>query len=191
MSLNDKRLGEARIIAFATHALIGGELEGLKEPALVLTPPQTATQDDNGLLSIDDILKLKLTHTDWVILSACNTAAGDGSGEGLSGLARAFFYAGAPSLLVSQWSVDDSATQNLMAGVLSGYAADPKLTRARALQLGMLRLMQQQARGDHLYFAHPFSWAPFFIVGEGGSPKGQRGRLASADPSRLPAAGMK
>jgi CHAT domain len=108
-----------------------------------------------------------------------------------SGLARAFFFASAPSLLVSQWSVDDSATQNLMAGVLSGYAADPTLTRARALQLGMLRLMRQQAHGDHAYFAHPFSWAPFFIVGEGGSPKSQRGRVESSDSARFPVVGIR
>jgi CHAT domain-containing protein/tetratricopeptide (TPR) repeat protein len=188
MSLNDKRLGEAKIIAFATHALIGGELEGLKEPALVLTPPPTLTEGDDGLLSIDDILKLKLTGTDWVILSACNTAASDGSGEGLSGLARAFFYAGTPSLLISQWSVDDTATQDLMAGVLSEYAANPKVTRARALQLGMLQLMQQQARGDHAYFAHPFSWAPFFIVGEGARTihaGSSRTNLNLAEPSKV------
>jgi CHAT domain-containing protein len=100
MSLNDGKLPRARIIAFATHALIGGELIGLREPALVLTPPKHPSEEDNGLLTIDDILRLKLDRNEWVILSACNTVAADGSGEGLSGLARAFFYAGAPSLLV-------------------------------------------------------------------------------------------
>jgi CHAT domain-containing protein len=168
MSLNDGRLGQARVIAFATHALIGGELEGLKEPALVLTPPKHPGIEDNGLLTIDDILRLKLQHNEWVVLSACNTAAADGSGEGLSGLARAFFYAGAPSLLVSQWSVDDKATQRLMTDVLRAYASNPQTSRAYALRTGMRKLMTEEARGEYSYFAHPYAWAPFFIVGEGG-----------------------
>jgi len=169
MDLNDQRLGNARVLAFATHALIGGELEGLKEPALVLTPPEQPNEQDNGLLSIDDILRLKLRHNEWLILSACNTAAADGSGEGLSGLARAFFYAGAPSLLVSQWSVDDAATDQLMTDVLSAYGSGKSMPRADALQLGMRSLMTKRATGEHAYFAHPFCCAPFFIVGEGGA----------------------
>jgi CHAT domain-containing protein len=168
MSLNDGRLAHTRVIAFATHALIGGELQGLKEPALVLTPPRQPSEEDNGLLTIDDILRLKLDYNEWVILSACNTAAADGSGEGLSGLARAFFYAGAPSLLVSQWSVDDKATQRLMTNVLRAYGSSPKTSRAWALQTGMQRLMAEEAKGEYAYFAHPYAWAPFFIVGEGG-----------------------
>src|SRR5206468_778861 len=83
--------GKARVLAFATHGLLVGEVTGLTQPALVLTPPATPSAEDDGLLSLDDILELKLPHTDWVVLSACHTAAGDGSGEGLSGLARAFF----------------------------------------------------------------------------------------------------
>ena len=68
---------------------------------------------------------LTLPQASWVILSACNTAADDGSGEALSGLARAFFYAGAASLLVSQWSVDDVATRVLMTEVFRRQAEDP------------------------------------------------------------------
>jgi CHAT domain-containing protein len=128
------RLGQAQVLAFATHALLAGELTGLRQPALVLTPPATASDRDDGLLALEDILGLKLPHTSWVILSACNTAADDGSGEGLSGLARAFFYAGAASLLVSQWSVDDVATRVLMTEVFRRQAHPPVLTRAEALR---------------------------------------------------------
>jgi len=163
--LNENRLANTRVIAFATHALIGGEFKGLKEPALVLTPPAVPTDDDNGLLAIDDILRLRLDNAQWVILSACNTASPDGSGQGFSGLARAFFYAGAPALLVSQWSVDDAATRQLMAHVLVYYATHPGSSRAEALRSGMLASMDG-ARGENAYFAHPFAWAPFVVVGE-------------------------
>jgi CHAT domain-containing protein len=160
------RLGQARVLAFATHGLLAGEVTGLTQPALVLTPPSTPNDQDDGLLSLDDILELKLFNTDWVILSACNTGAADRSGEGLSGLTRAFFFAGARSLLVSHWSVDDRATQALMTAVFRRQANIPTLAPAAALQQGMLALLAE-ADGDTAYFAHPYAWAPFFLVGEG------------------------
>jgi CHAT domain-containing protein len=96
---------------FATHGLMSGDLGGLAEPALVLTPPPEASPDNDGLLTASKIATLKL-NASWVVLSACNTAAGDGTPDagGLSGLAKAFFYAGARSLLVSHWSVPSQAT---------------------------------------------------------------------------------
>ncbi|MGH7768024.1 MAG: CHAT domain-containing protein, partial [Candidatus Binatia bacterium] len=160
------RLAKAEVVAFSTHGLIAGELKGLKEPALVLTPPKEPTEEDDGLLGLEDILKLKLDSADWVILSACNTAAADASGEGLSGLARAFFFAGARSLLVSHWSVEDRATQTLMMEVFQRYAKDKTMSRSEALRQGMLALMGK-AKDETAYFAHPFSWAPFFLAGEG------------------------
>jgi len=167
MNLNASgRLGKAQVVSFATHGLTGGEVKGLREPALVLTPPEKPSDEDSGLLGLEDILSLKLNNADWVILSACNTAAPGGSGEGLSGLVRAFFFAGAPSLLVSHWSVDDRATQVLMTEVFRGYARDKTMPRSEALRQGMLALMQN-AKGRTAYFAHPFAWAPFFLVGEG------------------------
>jgi CHAT domain-containing protein len=170
MSLNPGRFSNARVIAFATHALTGGELTGLSEPALVLTPPATASDQDNGLLRMQDVLGLQLTHDEWVILSACNTAAPGGSGEGFSGLVRAFFYAGAPSLLVSQWSVDDAATDRLMTDLFTAYGKGADVSRAEALHNAMLKLMSTGATDpDRAYFAHPFAWAPFIVVGEGGS----------------------
>jgi CHAT domain-containing protein/Tfp pilus assembly protein PilF len=160
------RLAKAEVVAFSTHGLIAGELKGLREPALVLTPPKESSEEDDGLLGLEDILKLKLDSADWVILSACNTAAADGSGEGLSGLVRAFFFAGARSLLVSHWSVEDQATQTLMTEIFQRYAKDKTMSRSEALRQGMLALMEK-AKDETAYFAHPFSWAPFFLVGEG------------------------
>jgi CHAT domain-containing protein len=126
---------------------------------------------------MQDILSLQLNRSDWVILSACNTAAPGGTGEGLSGLTRAFFYAGAPSLLVSQWSVDDAATDQLMTNVLGFYSEHRSASRSDALKNGMQKLMAQDANGDHTYFAHPFAWAPFFIAGEGGPAATRRKAL--------------
>ena len=107
-----KQLNEAdtlrgyRIVHFATHGALAGEISGSAEAGLILTPPNDGTKADDGYLSASEIASLRL-DADWVILSACNTAAGGTQGaEALSGLARAFFYAGARALLVSHWAVD-------------------------------------------------------------------------------------
>ena len=162
------QLGKAKVLAFSTHGLLAGDLQGLAQPGLVLTLPTVPSDDDDGILSLEDVLQLKLTHTDWVILSACNTAAGDGSGEALSGLARAFFFAGAKALLVSYWSVDDAATQALMTETFTRYGRDRRLPATEALQGGMQGVIAQAETGGHGYFAHPYAWAGFFLVGEAG-----------------------
>jgi CHAT domain-containing protein len=151
------------ILAFATHGLMAGELDGLSEPGLVLTPPAKATAEDDGVLSAGEIAGLRL-NAEWIILSACNTAAPDGSpgGEGLSGLARAFFYGGARSLLVSHWSVYSRAAVDITTGILDEMERRPGIGRARALRRVMLQLIEQGAN------PHPSYWAPFVVVGEGG-----------------------
>jgi CHAT domain-containing protein/Tfp pilus assembly protein PilF len=164
------RLGRTKVVSFATHGLLAGELAGLSQPALVLTPPDTPSDDNDGLLSLDEILRLRMPSTEWVVLSACNTAGADGSGEGLSGLARAFFFAGAKALLVSQWSVDDAATQVLMTEIFKRYSAYSSLP-AKALQDGLLATMDHAGKDSQKrYFAHPYAWAAFFLVGNG-SPR--------------------
>jgi len=156
-------LSRYRIIAFATHGLLAGE-SGLAEPALVLTPPSEATKIDDGLLTASEIANLKL-DADWVILSACNTAGGRPGAEGLSGLAKAFFYAGSRALMVSHWYVASDATVRLTTGAIQEFSKDPGIGRAEALRRAMFRLMKDQSNPD---YAHPFFWAPFVIVGEGG-----------------------
>ncbi len=165
--MNSGRLGKAHILSFATHGLLSGQLAGLVEPALVLTIPEHPTSEDDGLLTMGEILEFQLPQVDWVILSACNTAGGDGSGQGLTGLARAFFFSGARSLLVSHWSVDDQATQALMTEVFTLFGNNPDMAKSRALQQGMLKVMRQGNQDAMGYFGHPYSWAPFFLVGEG------------------------
>jgi hypothetical protein len=106
---------------------------------------------------------LKL-NADFVVLSACNTAAGDKPGaEALSGLARAFFYAGAKSLVVSHWEVDSEATVALMDGLFEALKANPRLSHAEALRLSMLRMIANSSKPE---WAQPEFWAPFVVVGE-------------------------
>ena len=137
-------LAEARVVAFATHAAVAGDLVGVAEPALVLTPPTTATEQDDGLLMASEVALLQL-DADLVLLSACNTAAPDGTpgAVGLSGLAKAFFYAGARALLVSHWSVYDEAAQALTTGMLEDLAADPEIGLAEALRRSELALIKR------------------------------------------------
>jgi len=156
-------LSRYRIIAFATHGLLAGEF-GLAEPALVLTPPNQKTNIDDGLLTASEIANLKL-DADWVILSACNTAGGRPGAEGLSGLAKAFFYAGSRALMVSHWVVPSDTTVLLTTGAIQELAKDPAIGRAEAVRRAMLTLMKDQSNPD---YAYPFFWAPFVIVGEGG-----------------------
>jgi CHAT domain-containing protein/tetratricopeptide (TPR) repeat protein len=166
-----KRLSDAgslakyRIVHFATHGLVGGELSGASEPGLLLTPPASATAIDDGYLRASEVAALKL-DADWVILSACNTAAGDANGgSALSGLARAFFYAGARSLLVSHWSVNSDATVKLITKAAAELRANPKIGRAEALRRSMLSMIDAGTDDD----AQPENWAPFVLVGEGGA----------------------
>jgi CHAT domain-containing protein/tetratricopeptide (TPR) repeat protein len=161
-------LANARIVHFATHGLLAGETETLAasrvEPALLLSPPAQATEDNDGLLTSSEIAQLKL-DADWVLLSACNTAASDTdapNAEALSGLARAFFYAGARALLVSHWAVNSDATVKLIVGAFDELKANTKLGRAEAMRRSMLALIGNGGGG-----AHPANWAPFVVVGEG------------------------
>jgi CHAT domain-containing protein len=159
-------LSKYRTLAFATHGVMAGQLKGVGEPGLILTPPKQGTVEDDGYLSSGEIAKLKL-NADWVILSACNTAASDGTpgAEGLSGMAKAFFYAGARSLLVSHWPVASVATVALTTNMLKEYEANPKQGKAQAQRKAMLELMNTKS---HPEYAHPLFWAPFVVVGEGG-----------------------
>lgn len=148
-----------RIIAFATHALLPGELDCLAEPALALTP---GNGGDNGLLSTSTIANLKL-DAEWVLLSACNTAGSGGGhlrGEGLSGLATAFFYAGTRALLASHWYVVSEPTVFLTTHTFDAYQKSPAMGRAEALRRAQLALLEQPD------MAHPIFWAAFTLIGE-------------------------
>jgi CHAT domain-containing protein len=166
-------LSRFRIIDFATHGLVPGDLDGPSQPALALTAPAIAGVGGDGLLTMEKILALKL-DADWVVLSACNTAAGAGAGaDAASGLARAFFYAGTRAVLVTNWSVESGSERELMTDLFRRQNADPGLTRAEALRQATLAMLDgpgfTDAAGKPLFsYAHPFFWAPYSIIGDGG-----------------------
>jgi CHAT domain-containing protein len=162
----DKALGQARVITFATHSLMAGELEGYNEPGLVFTPPKVPTARDDGILSASEAATLSL-HADWVILSACNTASGAEGAEALSGLARGFLFAGARALLVSHWGLKDQATAAL---TVEALREDRELSRGMALQAAM-KTMRTGKRSDGTalaswrpHWAHPAYWAGFSLI---------------------------
>ena len=162
-----RNLTDYHVIYFATHALVAGEVEKFAkakaEPALVLSIPDKPTEEDDGLLRASDVAMLKM-NADFVVLSACNTAAGDKPGaEALSGLARAFFYAGARSLIVSNWEVDSESTVALMTGLFDALKRNPHLSHAEALRLSMLQMIDHPSKPE---WAQPKFWAPFVVVGE-------------------------
>jgi CHAT domain-containing protein/tetratricopeptide (TPR) repeat protein len=159
-----------RIIHFATHGLLAGETAifalNRAEPALLFTPPNKASEEDDGLLTASEIVGLKL-DADWVVMSACNTAGGEKPGaEALSGLAKAFFYAGARALLVSHWPVDTNAATMLTSGTFAALRKDKTIGKSEAFRRAMLDLIDA-SRFPRM--AHPSVWAPFVVVGEGGA----------------------
>jgi CHAT domain-containing protein len=167
-------LSNRRVIAFASHALVPGDLDGLDQPALALSSPSVTGENEDGLLTMGEILKLKL-NADWVVLSACNTGAADGAGaEAASGLGRAFFYAGTRAILVSLWPVETTSARNLTTGLFRFQKEDKKISRARALRKSMLELIDGPGLKDNdtgkivASYAHPLFWAPFIVVGESG-----------------------
>ena len=164
-----------KVIAFATHGLVPGDLNGLLQPALALSAPEVAGVEGDGLLTMGEILGLKL-DADWVVLSACNTGSGEGAGaEAVSGLGRAFFYAGTRALLVSNWPVETTSAKVLTIDLFRRQAEDPDLTRAEALRQAMLGLIDGEGYVDPesgktvFSYAHPIFWAPFSLIGDGGA----------------------
>jgi CHAT domain-containing protein len=162
-----------KILAFATHGLVPGDLNGLHQPALALSAPEVSGTDGDGLLTMEEILALKL-DADWVVLSACNTAAGAGAGaEAASGLGRAFFYAGTRAILVTNWSVHSASARELVSDLFRRQAKDSKITRGEALQQATLAMIDGNGftdeAGNSLFsYAHPLFWAPYSIIGDGG-----------------------
>ncbi len=165
-------LADRRILHFATHGLVPGELNGLTQPALALTAPEVAGVEGDGLLTMDEVLALKL-NADWVVLSACNTASGAGAGsEAISGLGQAFFYAGARALLVSNWPVETVSARRLMTNLFKRYIAGAATAKAESLRQAMIELLDGQGALDPVTrettytYAHPLFWAPFALVGD-------------------------
>jgi CHAT domain-containing protein/Tfp pilus assembly protein PilF len=157
-------LADYSIIYFATHGLVAGDVKGLAEPSLALSMPEHPSELDDGLLTSSEVAQLKL-NADWVVLSACNTIAGDKPGaEALSGLARSFFYAGARALLVSHWAVSSEAATRLATSTFDRLKADPRMGRTEALRQAMLGYLNDKSSQRNAY---PAFWGPFALIGEG------------------------
>jgi CHAT domain-containing protein len=167
-------LAHYKIIVFATHGLAAGELNGLTQPALALTAPDVAGIKGDGLLTMEEIMSLKL-DADWVVLSACNTGAAAGAGaEAASGLGQAFFYAGARALLVTNWSVDSQSAREITSELFRRQKISPNLSRSEALREATMALLDGKGFTDKtgatlFAYAHPLFWAPYSIIGDGGS----------------------
>jgi CHAT domain-containing protein len=157
-------LASYRVLYFATHGLLPGELRCQAQPGLALTPPATDASDpaDDGLLEAAEIAQMRL-DADLVVLSACNTAASGErlGGESLSGLAEAFFAAGARGLLVTHWQVPSEQTVLLTTGMFERLGGDLKRGVAPALRDSQMRLAANAAT------AHPFFWGAFVLQGDG------------------------
>ena len=163
-------LADRKVVMFSTHGLVPGELNGLTQPALALSSPDVTGDRDDGLLTLDKVIALKL-DADWVVLSACNTAAGDGAGtEAVSGLGRAFFFAGARALLVSNWPVDSAAARELMTDIFARQQKAPTKQKSEVLREAMIDEIDNGGMKDagvlKYSYAHPLFWAPFVLVGD-------------------------
>ncbi|MFA8385917.1 MAG: CHAT domain-containing protein [Pelagibaca sp.] len=157
-------LRDYSVLSFATHGLVAGEI-GVNDSGLVLTPPRLPTAEDDGILTTAEIAGLDL-DADFVVLSACNTASGDSqSDEGLSGMASAFFLAGAQSLLVSHWPVYSDAAVALTTGTFDVLRRVPGTSRAEAVRQSMLTILDDPDSGPREL--HPAYWGAFMIVGDG------------------------
>jgi CHAT domain-containing protein len=148
------------IIAFATHGLLPEDLYCESEPSLALAPGSPGDPLDDGLLRASEIAVMRL-QANLVILSACNTAGANGKlgGESLSGLVRAFFYAGARNVLATHWPIASQPTVDLTTGMVSKRAMG--LTWSDALRESKVQMMDNPAT------SHPFFWGAFSLVGGG------------------------
>jgi CHAT domain-containing protein len=153
----NKSLATYRYVLFATHAVLPDQIKGESQPSIVLAHPELG----NGFLTMADVFGLSL-DADFVMLSACETGVvTDPSGDGISGLTRAFLYAGTPAVSVTLWQVDDLAGPQLTPTFFAGMQAGK--TPAQALRDAQLAMIHS----DDLTESHPFEWAPFVIFGDG------------------------
>jgi CHAT domain-containing protein/tetratricopeptide (TPR) repeat protein len=161
---------DRRVVMFATHGLTAGQI-GLSEPALALTAPRLAGIQGNGLLTSSEVMGLKL-NADWVILSACNSGAAEEAGaDAISGLGRAFFYAGARSVMVTGWEVESTSAQLITTETLRRQTADGRESRGESLRQAMLHVLgaaylDDVSKAPQFAYAHPMFWAPYSLVGD-------------------------
>lgn len=151
------------VLHFATHGILDDRSPMYSR--LVLSQAQKGV-DEDGLLEAWEVIKLDL-HADMAVLSACETARGRiGAGEGVIGMAWAFFIAGCPTMVVSQWAVDSDSTTELMLefhrNIVGRAGGRPATSKAEALRLAALKLLSDDR------YSHPFYWAGLAAIGDAG-----------------------
>ena len=153
--------GKFRVLHLATHGIYN---DATPMYSSILLSRGRADANEDGLLEAWEILQMEL-KADLVVLSACETARGRVSaGEGVIGLTWAFFVAGVPTAVVSQWKVESESTSKLMVDFHrtlkdENAKAAPAFAAAKALQAAELRVLRTGQ------YAHPFYWAAFVLVG--------------------------
>ena len=156
--LNDESdLNKYKYVHFAVHGILPGQINGLAEPCLVLSI--YGDKKNDGFLKMSEIFDLKL-NADIVVLSACQSGLvelGDGDDEPISGLARAFFYAGARNVVASLWSIDDKGTNELMKRFYENL--NKKQNPVNSLSNAKVAMINSKQ------FSHPFYWSPFILNG--------------------------
>jgi CHAT domain-containing protein len=160
-----QELGRYQVAHLAAHAVLD---DASPLYSHILLAQGGGPGGEDGLLEAWEVMKMDLAAR-LVVLSACQTARGRvGPGEGLVGMSWAFFIAGAPATVVSQWPVDSAATRELMVqfhkGLLEAGRSPAPTAKAEDLRRAALRVLRQPGS------SHPFYWAPFVMVGDGGSP---------------------
>jgi CHAT domain-containing protein len=148
------------LVAFATHGLLPGELPGVGKPALAMAAEPDPRE--SALLELDDVLGLKL-NAQWVLLSACNTAAGEQGGAAMSGLVRGFFFAGTRSVLATHWAVETESAAALSAATFRAQRGST-VSRAEALRQAQLGLLEGRVGAGR--WSHPYFWAPYALFGD-------------------------
>lgn len=152
------------VIHLATHGLISEERP--MESALVLAPDGA----DDGLLTVKDILTMPPLKAKMVVLSACQTGRGKITGDGVVGLSRAFIIAGAPSVVVSQWNVDDVMTEYQMnefyKSFLSGKSKAAALRDAQIKTISFMDKLLAPPPGQVANRPNPRLWAAFQLIGD-------------------------
>ena len=147
-----------KVINFASHSMPASKNSKYSEAGIVLSLPEFSNEEDDGILTASEILKLDL-DADIVVLSACNTALSDQSkDEVLSGLAYAFLHAGAKVVLASHWDVQSEATTILMSEFFK-FWMDENYELPVAFQKAQLSLKNREK------YAHPTYWGAFSIYG--------------------------
>lgn len=158
----DARLIDRRVVAFATHGLMPGELPGVSKPSLAMAA--NTNERESPLLELDDVLGLHL-NAQWVLLSACNTAAGEKGGGAMSGLVRGFFFAGARSVLATHWAVESESAAALTINTFRDHAKGA-IARGESLRLAQLAMIDGSVGNGR--WSHPYYWAPYALFGDPG-----------------------